>query len=115
MPVPPAQVESLDDEENISGDSGGSDDSGEENWPSETGSTSLGPAPKKTKRGQYRSYSQFNTSILLQMAQTPVSVLSERYSIPRSTIFSWENQMRMMDKTNVAGGIRGKHLRAGSG
>ncbi len=81
-----------------------SDDSGEEDERPSDDSTNLEPAPKK-KRGQYRSYSlQFKTSVILQLAHTPVGVLSERYNIPQSTIFSWEQQMRMMNK-KVAGTV----------
>ncbi len=70
-------------------------------------------APKK-KRGYYRSYSlQFKTSIVLELTHTPVGELSERYGISRSTIFSWEKQLRMKNK-KIAGSSRG-HLCHGSG
>ena len=72
------------------------------------------PAPKKRRRC-YRTYSlQFKTSIIMELVQTPVRELSEKYDILRSTIFSWEKQLRMKNK-KVPIAARGLHLRSGSG
>ena len=72
------------------------------------------PAPKK-RRGRYRTYSlQFKTSIVMELVHTPLGELSERYDIPRSTIFSWEKQLRMKNR-KVPVAARGLHLRSGSG
>ena len=72
------------------------------------------PAPKK-RLGRYRTYSlQFKTSVVMEQVHTPVGELSERYDIPRSTIFSWEKQLRMKNR-KVPVAARGLHLRSGSG
>ena len=53
------------------------------------------PAPKKKCR-HYRTYSfQFTTSVIMELVHTPVGELSEKYDIPRLTIFSWEKQLHM--------------------
>ena len=48
------------------------------------------PTPKK-RHGLYWTYSlQFKISIIIELIHTPVEELSDKYNIPRSTIFSWE-------------------------
>ena len=47
-----------------------------------------GPPASKKRHRHYRTYSlQFKTSIIMELVHTPVRELSEKYDIPRSTIF----------------------------
>jgi hypothetical protein len=49
----------------------------------------------KKRRGHYYSYSlQFKNSIVMKLEHILVEI-SEKYGIPRLTIWSWENQLRM--------------------
>jgi transposase-like protein len=75
---------------------------------------SADPKPK-LRRGQYRSYSlQFKLSVVEETAYYPLADLATKYNIPRSTISSWEQQLRK--KTiNCPETVRGAHLRSGSG
>ena len=52
--------------------------------------------------------------VVKELQHTPVGILAEKYSIPRSTIFSWECQLRMMNK-KASTNRRGSHPRSGSG
>ena len=52
--------------------------------------------------------------VVKELQHTPVGILAETYSIPRSTIFSWECKLRMMNKKALTN-RRGSHLRSGSG
>ena len=56
----------------------------------------------------------FKNSVVMELEHTPVVEISEKYGIPRSTIWSWENQLRMKNKA-VPIGDKGRHLRSGSG
>lgn len=67
-------------------------------------------------RGHYRSYSlQFKMSVVAEVVTTPLSVVAEKYSIARSTIASWETQLRREKTTRCPDTLKGAHLRSGSG
>lgn len=67
--------------------------------------------PTKKHGGTYRSYSYgMQLSIVKELATTPISDLSQKYNVPRSTIFSWENQIRRMNKKQVPLGHKGVQL-----
>ncbi len=50
---------------------------------------------KKPCRGQYRSYNlQFKMVVVAEVLITSLAVVAEKYQIARSTIASWETQLR---------------------
>lgn len=75
------------------------------------------PSPKKQKRGHYRTYSLHYKMAVLEEVYTgerPICTVADKYNIPRSTILSWESQLRGKNKECPAS-VRGIHLRSGSG
>ncbi len=65
--------------------------------PDQSDSDEQPPASVKKKRGHYRSYSiQFKMSVVEEMykCQKPIAVVAEMYGVPRTTILSWESQLR---------------------
>ena len=73
------------------------------------------PPKKKAKRGHYHSNSlQLKMSVVAEMCQNPISVVAEKYNIPRSTVLSWETQLRRKN-LKCSSTVRGIHLRSGSG
>ena len=73
------------------------------------------PEQPPKKRGRYRSYSlQLKMSVVEEVCEKPISIVAEKYNVPRSTILSWENELRMKNKECPAT-FRGIHLRLRSG
>ena len=56
------------------------------------------------------------TAVVTELnAGTPAAVLSQRYKLPRTTIFSWETQLHKQNKEIKSKKERGVHLCTGSG
>ena len=69
------------------------------------------PVKVRRKRGHYRSYSSnYKMMVVQQLATTTAEALSKKYTVPRTTILSWEKQVNAKDR-KVAGSRRGVHLR----
>ena len=74
------------------------------------------PPRKESKRGHYCTYSmQFKMSVIEETFRSPISVVAEKYGVPRSTITSWETQLRRMNKPTFSNTARGIHLWSVSG
>ena len=72
--------------------------------------------PTKKHRGQYRSYSlQFKMSVVAEVVNSPLASVAQKYNIARSTIASWETQLRRGKTTKCPDTLRGPHLHSGSG
>lgn len=73
--------------------------------------------PVAKKRGKYRSYSLgFKMSVVEEVhkCQESIADVAAKYGVPRTTILSWENQLRAQN-TKVPKTVRGVHLHSGSG
>lgn len=73
--------------------------------------------PVKKKRGHYRAYSlQFKMAVVEELAYNSSVAVAEKYSLPRSTLYSWETQLRRMNPSvTISKHTRGLHLNPGSG